>query len=909
MHHVAINGQAIECTPGTSILSALQGLAIDVPTICHDDRLTPTGACRSCLVSLSDRARLVPACATAVEDGMVVESHTPELEAYRRSLLEMMASRYPVTAVPADPDKPFHRLLRAYALSGKVQQTAEEERRDRSHPYLSIDMSRCIDCYRCVRICNDVQGQRVWHVRDRGLETRIVPDGPALRESSCVACGACADTCPTGAIDDAGASHLAAPSQWTRTTCPYCGVGCELDVGTHDQRIVSIRPARGAPVNKGHACVKGRYAFEFVHAGDRITHPMLRDGGQWRRASWTEANTLVAGRLQQLMARYGPDCIGVLGSARATNEDNYVIQKFARTVIGTNNVDCCARVCHAPSAAALKDMLGAGLATSSLDDIERARVILVCGANVTEAHPVIGARIRQAVRRGARLIVIDPRRIELTAEATCHLALRPGTNVPLLNAMAHVIATSHLEADAFLDARVDGVERFREFIAAWTPERAGDICGVDPEAIRFAARMYATAAPAMTFHGLGLTNHIQGTDGVRALINLALLTGNLGIPGGGVNPLRGQNNVQGAAHMGCDPASLPGSVSLEEGRSAFERRWASPLPQSRGLNLIQMMEAAAAGRLKALIAVGYDVLQTNADANRTREALGALDVVIVQDLFLNETARAFGTVFLPACSSFEKDGTFMNGERRVQRVRPALHPIGESRADWQIVTGMARAMRASGFDFESPEEIWTEVRSLCPGAAGMTYARLEHEGLQWPCPAEDHPGTTVLHETAFGHAARAALRCIDYRATPERASTRYPFLLITGRTLYQFNTGSMTHRTLNADLRPCDLLDMCGDDARAAGVQEGARVRIVSQYGHAVLPVRITGEVAPGQLFATFHSAEGVLNAVTSAHRDVATDTPEYKVTAVRLEPVGAECRISGTAATARIETATYSPS
>ena len=908
MPQVTINGQRVECPPGTSILTALRGLAIEVPAVCHDDRLTPTGACRSCLVSLANHARLVAACATTVEDGMAIETDTPELEAYRRSVLRMMASRYPATAVTADPDKPFHRLLRAYDVAASVQAGAGDNEHDRSHPYLSVDMARCIDCYRCVRICNDVQGQRVWHVRERGLQTRIVSGGPTLLESSCVGCGACADTCPTGAIDDARRPQPGVPLRWTRTTCPYCGVGCELEVGTHERRVAAIRPAHDAPVNKGHACIKGRYAFEFVHSSDRVTHPMIREGQSWRRVSWLEALGFAAQQLRRVIAQHGPDSVGVLGSARATNEDNYVIQKYARLVVGTNNVDCCARVCHAPSAAALKRMLGTGLATNSLDDIDRARAILVCGANVTEAHPVVGARIRQAARSGTPLIVIDPRRIELAADATCHLALRPGTNVALLKAMAHVIVHEEMYSRPFLDARVDGLDEFRGDVAEWTPERAAEICGVDAAAIQFAARLYATNAPAIAFHGLGLTNHTQGTDGVMALINLALLTGNVGVAGGGINPLRGQNNVQGAAHMGCDPGSLPGSISIEDGRSAFEHAWGRPLPRTAGLNLAGMLEAAAAGRLKALWAVGYDILHTSPDANRTRDALRALDLVVVQDLFLNETARRFGTVFLPACSSFEKSGTFMNGERRIQRVRAAMPPEGESRPDWQIVVELARLMDVRGFDFSTPEAIWNEIRSLCSGAAGMTYARLDGTGLQWPCPSEDHPGTPVLHTATFGGAARATLRCIEYLPTPERTSTAYPLALMTGRSLYQFNTGSMTRRTAALDLRPSDLLEISPEDARRIGVEDGERVRMVSTYGETVLPALVTRRVSAGQLFATFHTPDCLVNAVTSDRRDAATDTPEYKVTAVRLERT-AECRISGAVPATRDESEPPAPS
>jgi formate dehydrogenase major subunit len=882
---VVINGQRRRGRLGSSILEALQAMGVHVPTLCHDDRLEPTGACRSCLVSVKGCERPMAACTTPLDDGMVIETNTPELEAHRRTLLQLLASRYPSWAVGQDFEREFHRTLRAYSIEGGRQIVAEGENQDRSHPYIAVDMSRCIDCYRCVRICDDVQGQRVWHVRQRGLDTRIVPDGPNLRDSSCVSCGACVDTCPTGALSDRATPLLAVPSQWTRTTCPYCGVGCEMHVGTREGRIVAVRPALDAPVNKGHLCVKGRYAFEFVHAADRITSPLIRHGEGWRRTSWGEARAFVSRRLREVIDRDGPDCIGFLGSARATNEDNYVIQKFARTVVGTNNVDCCARVCHTPSSAALKKVLGAGLSTNSFDDIEVARTILVCGSNATEDHPIVGARIRQAARRGATLIVIDPRRIELTLDATCHLALQPGTNIPLLHAMAHVILAEGLYDREFVATRVDGFEEFRRFIETWTPDRAAEICRVDADAIRFAARIYAENSPSMTVHGLGLTEHVQGTEGVMALINLALLTGNLGIPGGGVNPLRGQNNVQGAAHMGCDPRLLPGSTPIDLGRQACTEQWGTPVPQTRGLNLPEMMDEALAGRLKALWVVGYDVLLTNPNAHESRRALKSLECVIVQDLFLNETAREFGTVFLPACSSFEKDGTFMNAERRIQIVRAALRPLGESKPDWQIVSEIARGMGYGGFAFQKPEEIWDEVRALCDGARGMPYDRLDRAGLQWPCPTLEHPGTSILHQHEFAHHRRAMLHGAEYQPTPEQTSTVYPLLLITGRTLYQFNAGTMTDRTRNRELRPSDLLDISQEDAIDIGVADGAKVRIVSRYGEAVLPVQISSVVSRGHVFSTFVSRDVFLNCVTGPHRDPMVGTPEYKVTAVRLEP------------------------
>jgi formate dehydrogenase major subunit len=503
---------------------------------------------------------------------------------------------------------------------------------------------------------------------------------------------------------------------------------------------------------------------------------------------------------------------------------------------------------------------------------------------VTENHPVVGARIKQAALRGAPLIVIDPRRIELARHAAVHLAIRPGTNVPLLNAMAHVIVSEGLHDAEFVATRLSAFDEFARFITDWTPERAAALCDVDAGLIRRAARLYASGPPAMTVHGLGVTEHVQGTDGVITLINLALLTGNIGKPGSGINPLRGQNNVQGAAHMGCAPDVLPGSTPIDAGRAACAAVWNAPVPGGRGLNLLQMMDAALAGRLKALWAIGYDVLLTNPQVAETARSLRSLDLVVVQDMFLTETAREFGTVFLPACSSFEKDGTFMNAERRIQRVRAALRPVGASKPDWHILCEIARTLGGHGFSFTSPEEIWNEVRALCPGARGMTYARLNAGGLQWPCPTEDHPGTALLHEGEFASGPRAALTAVPFQETPEKVTPDYPFRLITGRSLYQFNAGTMTARTPNSELRPSDVLTLAPADAAHLAINDGDLVVIRSRYGAAQLPAHLDAAVRSGDLFATFQQPSTLLNAVTGPNRDHTVGTPEYKVTAVRIE-------------------------
>ncbi len=910
--HLTIDGRRVAAPEGSTVLHACREAAIEIPTLCHDERLEPVGVCRVCLVQVRGLSHLTPACSTHVADGMEVQTHTLEIEETRRTMLQWLAEQYPAQAVKEWPEKPFHRLLTHYGITlnpkpRKNPKPVQRSNSDRSltvndelptlsfgkrfsdftHPYLHVDMSRCITCFRCVRICDRVQGQFVWHPVGPGTQTHIVPDGATMLTSSCVSCGACADTCPTGAIEDQSVRKFGPPKEWKRTTCPYCGTGCEINVGTRNGRIVQIKPVMDAPVSKGHLCVKGRYAFDFAHAQDRLTEPMIRRDGVWEKVSWRQALDFVATNLTSIMEESGSDSVGVLESARGTNEESYLAQKFARVVLGTNNVDCCARVCHAPTAAGMKQTLGTGAATNSFDDIEHARTFLICGCNPTENHPIVGARIKQAVLHGANLIVIDPREIELAHHATIHLQLRSGTNVPLLNALAHVIVEEGLVDETALRERVADFELFRGFIQQWTPERATEVTGVSADLIREAARQYAIHKPAMCFHGLGTTEHTQGTEGVMCLVNLALLTGNFGKPGAGVNPLRGQNNVQGSAHMGCEPGNLTGYVPLDQARDLFEAAWQAPVPHTRGLNLMEMIDAAGEGKLRALWAIGYDVALTNPNARATKAALAKLDFVVVQDMFMNELAHEFGHVFLPACSSFERDGTFMNSERRVQRVRQALEPAGHSKPDWEIICALASAMGSKDqFQFHSPEEIWNEVRAVWKPGAGISYARLEHGGLQWPCPTEDHPGTKILHTESFLQGPRAPLKRIEFHASLETTNDEYPLLLTTGRTLYQFNAGTMTMRTPNALLRGKDTLDISPEDAARLGLVNEEQVRIRSRHGTAKLPIRIDPRIKTGEAFATFHTAEAFLNNVTGWNRDTTTLTPEYKVVAVAIERV-----------------------
>ena len=888
MFHVKIDGIDTEFSDQKSVLNAAKAVGIDIPSLCHDDRLEEYGGCRLCIVHINKNSHPSTSCNTKIQDGMIIETDTPDLNEERKTLLKLFLKREGMDITQLDTRKDFYKLLKRFQLVPSVSKHNEMhlQTTGKHHPFINVDMTKCIDCYRCVRICAEVQGQFVWQKWNRGDRVTILADGGEnLIDSSCVSCGACSDTCPTGAIEDVSVIEAGYPEQFTRSVCPYCGTGCEINIGTSGDRIVEILPVMDSPVNKGHLCVKGRYSFSFVDSHDRITEPMIKKDGQWIKVGWDEAIAFTAQNLKDISSKYGPDSVGVLGSARATNEENYLAQKFARVVIGTNNVDSCARVCHAPTAAGMGLVLGTGAATNSFDDIEKARTLILFGTNTTENHPVVGARIKQQRLRGSNLIVVDPRKTELAKLATYHLQIRPGTNIPLINAFANVIINENLVDREFIDKRVDDYDNFKKLADEWPPERAADVCGVEPETIRKAARLYAREKPSMMFHGLGITEHLQGTDGVIDLVNLALLTGNIGKAGSGVNPLRGQNNVQGSAHMGCEPSKLTGYVPVEQGRNKFEKIWKSKIPKNKGLDEIQMLDAATAGTFHALWIMGWDVYLTNPDMKFTEKAFNAMDFIIIQDFFLNETAKKFGSVFLPAVSSYEKDGTFMNSERRVQRVRKAINHRGNSKPDWEIIQLVAQKMGFTrGFDFDSPEEIWNEIRDLWSGGQGITYERIENGGLQWPCVSTDDPGTKILHVEQFTKGKRTSLVAIDYIPSTESTDQNFPILLSTGRSLFQFNASTMTDRSGNRNLRDTDYLYISKEDAVNLNLHAGDYADVESKFGKAKLKVSLDYSLVKGVAFATFNDPETRLNDVTSSNRDYKQNTPEYKVTAIRVK-------------------------
>ena len=890
MDTIKFKADGVELTSekGKSVLEALLSNGIYVPYMCHHPDLKPVGSCRLCVVEIEGTGVTV-SCHTPLQEGMNVRTETPEVAKVRKSAAELLIANHNADCLSCykDTDCTLQDVARYVGIEKEnlelLQNLKPSFPIDDSNPYFLRDPNKCVLCGICIRTCDEILGLGAIDFAFRGFATVVSTFGnKPIVESICESCGECVVRCPTAALQPTNGSK---PQRSVKSICPYCGTGCGIEIGVRGNKIVSIDGDADAPANKGLLCVKGRYSFGFNDADDRVTSPMIRKNGTWEECSWDDAYNHIASEFMRISDSYGADSIGVLGSARATNEENYLTQKFTRAVLGTNNVDCCARVCHAPSAAGLKMMLGTGAATNSFDDIEQARTILVTGSNTTENHPIVGTRIRRAKLNGANLIVIDPRKIELTRLADIHLQIHPGTNVPLFNSIAYVIIDEKLYDEKFIEERLEDYTSFFDFVKDYSPEQVSEICGVPADLIRQAARLYASQKPSMCVHGLGMTEHTQGSESVMSLINIALLTGNIGKPGTGVNPLRGQNNVQGSAHMGCEPGNLTGFIPVEKGREKFEMVWNTPLPKNKGHNLMRMLDAAMEDKLKAMWLIGYDVYLTNPHADATsRKAFENMDMVIVQDMFMTETAKEFGTVFLPVASPYEKDGTFMNGERRVSRIRKAVEPPENVKTDWEIICGLAGVMeKGELFDFSSAEEIWNEVREVWDAGKGITYSRLDNGGVQWPCPEENHPGTTVLHGEEFPHGKRTSFREIPFTSTSEKTSKEYPFVLNTGRTLYHFNAGTMTYRTKNKLLYPEDYLYISNKDAEKLGVENKQRVRVRSAYGETVQTAIISDTVRPGELYTTFHTPEVFINKITNPNRDRFTSTPEYKVTAVQI--------------------------
>ena len=892
---LTIDGQQVSAAAGSTVLEAANQNGFDIPHLCYDPRISPTGACRLCLVEIEGQRGLQTSCTRTAEDGMVVCTENEEILRIRKTTLELLISEHKLTCTTCDSDGQC--LLQDYAYRYQVNEKRFPyiEMKARALNYTSgdkaivYDPTLCVRCQRCVKICDEVQMASALTFRERA-GSMVVTTGfdTKLKESTCETCGLCISTCPTGALYERASVGKGRRKdlEVTTTTCPYCGVGCQLDlnINTKNNSIVRITSQVGNIPNDGNTCVKGRFGMDFVGKPDRLKTPLIRKDGELQEATWDEALTLVAETFGKLKDKYGSDSLAGLSSAKTTNEDNYVMQKFVRAVFGTNSVDHCARLCHASTVAGLARAFGSGAMTNSIEELGRAPLVFVIGSNTTECHPVIGILLRQAVAAGTtRLIVADPRRISLTEIADIHMQQKPGTDVALINAMMHVILEEKLEENNFIESRTEDFSLLRDAVAEYTPEFASKITGVPAEDIIEAAKLYASADAASIVYSMGITQHTTGTDNVLSLANLAMLTGNVGKECTGVNPLRGQNNVQGACDLGALPNVYSGYQKVDDPgvHQKFEKAWNAKLSDRAGLTVVEIMNAAAEQKVRGLYIMGENPMLSDPDINHVREALKTLDFLVVQDIFLNETAE-LADVVLPATSFAEKDGTFTNTERRVQRVRKAVEPPGEALEDWRIICEVAKRM---GYQMDYPDAsaIQDEIAEVTPIYGGIFYDRIDTVGLQWPCLDRDHPGTKFLHGSAFSRGL-GKFHSVSFLPPKELPDQDYPFVLTTGRMLQHWHTGTMTRRCeVLDDLVPTGFLEINPGDASAMKVDEGDLLRVESRRGRIEVPAQITEKVSKGTVFLTFHFWENPANALTIAALDPIAKIPEFKACAVQV--------------------------
>ncbi|CAH2605582.1 NAD-dependent formate dehydrogenase alpha subunit (plasmid) [Rhodovastum atsumiense] len=895
---LVIDGNAVEVPEGTSIMRAAMQAGIKVPRLCTTDSLQAFGSCRLCLVEIEGRPGTPASCTTPVAAGMQVWTQTPKLQRLRRNVMELYISDHPLDCLTcaANGDCELQDMAGEVGLRSVRYATGANHlsaSKDESNPYFAFDPAKCILCSRCVRACEETQGTFALTIAGRGFGSQVAAGmGEALLGSECVSCGACVQACPTATLIEKSVIETGQPERAVVTTCAYCGVGCSFRAELRGAELVRMVPHRDGAANRGHSCVKGRFAWGYATHRDRILRPMLRARitDPWREVSWEEAIAHVVTEFSRIRETHGPGSLGGITSSRCTNEETFLVQKLVRTVFGTNNVDTCARVCHSPTGYGLKTTFGTSAGTQDFDSVEHCDVVMVIGANPTDGHPVFASRLKRRLRQGAKLIIIDPRRIDLVrtphVEAAYHLALRPGTNVAVLTSIAHVIVTEGLVDTAFVQARCesDAFEDWAAFVAEprHSPEAIERISGVPAGVIRGAARLYATGGNAAIYYGLGVTEHSQGSTTVMAIANLAMATGNIGRPGVGVNPLRGQNNVQGSCDMGSFPHELSGyrHVGDDATRALFEAAWGVPLEREPGLRIPNMLDAAIAGSFKALYVQGEDIAQSDPDTQHVAAGLSAMECVVVQDLFLNETAN-FAHVFLPGSTFLEKDGTFTNAERRINRVRRVMPPRN-GMADWEITQALARGF-GHGWNYAHPSEIMDEIARLTPGFAGVSYDLLEQRGsVQWPCNTTAPEGTPVMHIDGFAR-GRGLFVLTEYIPTEERTGPRFPLLLTTGRILSQYNVGAQTRRTANVVWHEEDVLEMHPHDAEHRGLRDGDWVRLASRSGETTLRLRVTDRVVIGVVYTTFHHPLTQANVVTTDFSDWATNCPEYKVTAVQV--------------------------
>ncbi len=895
-----IDGIAVTVPVGTSLMRAAVMAGVMIPKLCATDSLKPFGSCRLCLVEIEGRKGYPASCTTPAEAGLKVRTESPKLAELRRNVMELYISDHPLDCLTCAANGNCELQTMAgtvglrevrYGMAGANHFT--ETKKDESNPYFSYDPAKCIVCNRCVRACEEQQGTFALTITGRGFDSRVTAgQNETFMDSECVSCGACVNACPTATLIEKTVIEKGQADHAVITTCAYCGVGCGFSAEMKGAEVVRMVPWKDGRANEGHACVKGRFAWGYATHRDRVTKPMIRarTTEPWREVSWDEALAYAASEFRRIQNKHGRNSIGALVSSRCTNEEDYLVQKLVRAAFGNNNVDTCARVCHSPTGYGLGQTLGTSAGTQTFKSIEKADVILVIGANPSAGHPVFASRLKRRVREGARLIVIDPRETDLVnsphARAVHHLKLRPGTNVAVLTALAHVIATEGLLDEAFIAERceVRAFTDWREF--AIRPENSPETLeaetGVPAADLRAAARLYATGGNAAIYYGLGVTEHSQGSTAVIAIANLAMATGNIGREGVGVNPLRGQNNVQGSCDMGSFPHELPGyrHVSDTPTRELFERAWGVALQSEPGLRIPNMLEAALDGSFRGLYCQGEDPVQSDPNTQHVQAALAAMECVVVQDLFLNETAK-YAHVFLPGASFLEKDGTFTNAERRISRVRRVTPPLA-GRADWEVTMAFANAL-GYPMRYAHPSEIMDEIARLTPTFAGVSYDQLERLGsLQWPCNDKMPDGTPTMHVGGFVR-GKGRFMITQYVPTDEKVTPRFPLLLTTGRVLSQYNVGAQTRRTENVRFCAEDILDIHPHDAEQRGIADGDWVGIQSRAGDTVLHARVTESVQPGVIYTTFHFPESGANVITTDNSDWATNCPEYKVTAVQV--------------------------
>ncbi|WP_137045511.1 formate dehydrogenase subunit alpha [Pseudolabrys sp. FHR47] len=909
---LTIDGQQVTVPEGTSIMRAAMEMGTQIPKLCATDMVDAFGSCRLCLVEIEGRAGTPASCTTPVAPGIVVKTQTSRLHDIRKGVMELYISDHPLDCLTcsANGDCELQDMagqvgLRdvRYGYEGENHVFAKAPDglnpnwlpKDESNPYFTYDPSKCIVCSRCVRACEEVQGTFALTIAGRGFDSRV---SPGMQESflgsECVSCGACVQACPTATLNEKKVIEVGKPEHSVVTTCAYCGVGCAFKAEMRGEELVRMVPYKDGEANRGHSCVKGRFAWGYATHKERILKPMIRSSihEPWKEVSWDEAISYAASEFKRIQKTYGKDSVGGITSSRCTNEETFLVQKLIRAGFGNNNVDTCARVCHSPTGYGLGQAFGTSAGTQNFDSVEDSDVIVIIGANPAAAHPVFASRMKKRLRQGAKLIVIDPRRTEMVQsahiKADYHLALLPGTNVAIVTALAHVIVTEGLYNEAFIRERCDWDEfqHWAEFVALPqnSPEAVAKLSGVPADTIRDAARLYATGGNGAIYYGLGVTEHSQGSTTVMGIANLAMATGNIGRKGVGVNPLRGQNNVQGSCDMGSFPHELAGyrHISLDEPRQLFEKDWNVILDKEPGLRIPNMLDAAVDGTFKGIYIQGEDILQSDPDTKHVSAGLEAMECVVVQDLFLNETAR-FAHVFLPGSTFLEKDGTFTNAERRIQRVRKVMAPKN-GYADWEITVLLSNAL-GYAMDYAHPSQIMDEIARLTPGFANVSYQMLEERGsVQWPCNDKAPQGSPIMHVNGFVR-GKGKFIVTEYVATDEKTGPRFPLLLTTGRILSQYNVGAQTRRTDNSLWHAEDVLEIHPHDAEQRGVREGDWVRLASRSGETTLRATITDKVAPGVVYTTFHHPDTQANVITTDFSDWATNCPEYKVTAVQVSP------------------------